>query len=27
MWHPEREATFNGIDQMRFKMLVNNGKQ
>jgi N5-(cytidine 5'-diphosphoramidyl)-L-glutamine hydrolase len=26
MWHPEREATFNGIDQMRFKRLVNNEK-
>ena len=26
MWHPEREVTFNKIDQMRFKKLVNNGK-
>ena len=26
MWHPEREPTFNGIDQMRFKRLVNNEK-
>jgi len=26
MWHPERETTFNEIDQVRFKKLVNNGK-
>ena len=27
MWHPEREEQFSKIDQERFKMLVNNGKQ
>jgi N5-(cytidine 5'-diphosphoramidyl)-L-glutamine hydrolase len=26
MWHPERESNFNGIDQMRFKRLLNNEK-
>jgi N5-(cytidine 5'-diphosphoramidyl)-L-glutamine hydrolase len=26
MWHPEREAQFNQIDQERFKKLMNSGK-
>jgi putative glutamine amidotransferase len=27
MWHPERESCFSNIDQVRFKNLINDGKQ